>query len=154
MKHSFKHVLGIYLFALFYFQTVVAEVPACYHKIEETFFNPTYVTQALAMHRYIFQSTWIEINSDLQHNAKRIHDMVQKKAAKMSPNPFGPPYKPLIVAKLLEAAQIEVLAMTLSKYGVKNPSQVMDIYNYIRERQLPMWEECFGVEEEEHPTSK
>lgn len=139
----FKHAIVILLVGISISQKVVAEIPSCFFQIEQEFFNPTYVTQAISSNRRIAQSSWSVINQQLQKNVQSIPSIVSQRAEKMHPNPLSPRFLPLEAEKLLNDVQFEVLARTLLPFQVTNPHEIRDILNYLRSKMAKKWSSCF-----------
>lgn len=121
-----------------------ADFKTCYRQIEQNFFNPILVSQALSLHFTFPQSSWNEVNRKLQQNASQVPRLVRERAVRMSPNPFNVPFNYHEAAELLRQALLEVLANTMAEFQVTNPSQIKAIFDYLRIRQLHQITECFG----------
>lgn len=135
--------------ALLVMHQVEAEVPSCYYSIERNFFNPRFVSQALALHG-VSQSAWMEINRVLAENARQVPQLVKARAQKMHPNPFGIPFLPEEAGKLLKQVLFEVFSRTISQFGesvATNSGQVQEMFDYIREQQKRNLVACFGEED-------
>lgn len=124
---------------------VDASESSCYKDIEKNFFNENLVNQALALHN-ISQSNWSLINQSLRENSKDISRVVRQRAAKMNPNPFDSPFRPLIAAKLLNQVQFEIFSSTLAAFGVANSEQVKEMFLFIRTSHGQKLIACFGAE--------
>lgn len=121
-----------------------AEMPSCYRQIEQNFFNPIFVSQALSLHFTIFQSSWSEISRKVRQNATQVPRIVRERAEKMHPNPHNVPIDYYESAKLLREVLLEVLTATLVEFQITNPNQINQIFDFVREKQQPQLDACFG----------
>lgn len=122
---------------------IFAEESACYLNIERNFFNENVVNQALAS-RNISQSNWVLINQSLRDKSREIPKIVRERAKKLNPNPFDTPFRPIIAAGILNQVQFEVFAATLAAFKIDNPSDIQEMFLYIRKSHRANLEECFG----------
>lgn len=120
-----------------------ALTPSCVRDIELHFFQQNLVQEAFSLHG-ISQSNWNLINYELARRVKRVPDIVEKKARRMDPNPFGPPYRPFDVQDIVEATLLEVFKETLSLFQIQNEGQIVEMFNYIRNKQEHKFVNCFG----------
>lgn len=125
--------------------SIFAAESACYLNIERNFFNENVVNQALAS-RNISQSNWTLINQYLRANSKEIPQIVRERAKKLNPNPFDTPFRPIVAAEILKQVQFEVFASTLAMFKIYNPTDVQDMFLYIRKSHAADLEKCFGKE--------
>lgn len=128
------------------FSQVFGLDPSCVRDIEENFFNPYYVSQALSLHDFS-QSAWSEVNRNLKTRVGGIPALVRQKANKLSPNPFDAPYDPEEAANVLKEALYETLEQTLHDFNVTDPYEIREMFNYILEKQAPRWKACFPEED-------
>lgn len=124
---------------------IFAEESACYLNIERNFFDENVVNQALAS-RNISQSNWTLINQSLKSNSKDIPGIVRERAKKLNPNPFDTPFRPIIAAEILSQVQFEVFAATLAIFKINSPSDVQEMFLYIRKSHSANLKACFGEE--------
>jgi hypothetical protein len=122
------------------------EEKACIREIESTFFNPFFVSQALSLHD-VSQSTWSQVNLELQKKIPSLHPLVLEKAAKMQPNPLKTPFQPHEAAQVVEEALYEVFASVLAEFNIQNAYEIREMFNYIREQQNSRFVDCFGPQE-------
>ena len=144
MHIKFNQFITLLILGLMLPLCVGAETPRCYAKLESSFFNPYYLTQALSLNRNIFQSSWSTINQTVQIKAQRVPQMVRDRAERMNPNPFGNPYHPKEAGELLEQVLINVLAESLALFGITNPHDVKVVFDFVLEQQRAEWIVCFG----------
>lgn len=121
-----------------------AEPPPCYQKIERSFLNPYYITQAISLNRNIFQSSWLPITEEIKKNARNLPALVRQRAEQMKPNPFGTPFLPKQAGLVFEQVIIEILATSLAIFNIGSPNDVMIVFNYLLEQQKTEWAACFG----------
>lgn len=122
---------------------LVADVPSCVRDLELNFFPQTLVNEALSLHG-ISQSNWTVINYELGKRIKKVPQIVTKNAGLMIPNPIGPPYQPLILQQIVEAALLEVFKETMSLFRIYTDNQVAEMFAYIRNKQKLRLIGCFG----------
>lgn len=126
-----------------------ADAPPCYKNIESNFFRPELVSEALSLHS-VPQSNWALINTELQHELKRVPMMVKERANKMQPNPFGTPFQPQAAVEVLRQVLFEVFSSTLTTFNITNQQKIEEMFQYIRQRQSQRMLSCFGQEIEQN----
>lgn len=136
----------LFFFALFNSGGGYSSEPACVRELEEVFFNPYYVSQALSLHD-VSQSAWAEVNRVLKQKAQNVPALVREKAKAMDPNPFDVPYDPDGASKVLKEVLYGVFAETLTQFNITDPYEVKEMFAYLLERQADKWTSCFGVED-------
>lgn len=135
------------LISFFFHGIANGAIPPCYQELEKNFFRPELVSQALSFHLYISQSSWSAINAEIKKRSKDIPRMVRERAAKMHPNPFEIPYQPEAAGAVFESVLRDVLAASLATYNVTNQVVVAQIFEYLQQKQITLWNACFVSEE-------
>jgi hypothetical protein len=125
------------------FSAMFAEVPPCFRDLENNFFRPNLVNEALSMHS-VFQSTWTPINQQLSRNARRAPEIIRARAKQMDPNPLGTPFLPKEASWLLQQVLLEIFSETLTPFHVVSPGKIEEMFQYIREKQIQRFHACFG----------
>lgn len=136
-----------FLALIFCSHAVQAEGPACLAVLENSFFNPTFVSQALSLHD-VSQSAWSEINRALHQNARNIPQRVKAKARAMHPNPLESPFDSKQALKVFREVLFEVLSETVAPFGITNPTEVYEMITYIQLQQQKRFSACFGDEKD------
>jgi len=124
-----------------------ADEPSCVRELERDFFNPVFVSQALSLHD-VSQSAWAEVNRVLKQQIGAIPGRVRDRAARMNPNPFDIPFQEHDAKQVLESVLYDVLAETLKQFNITDPTEVREMFNYIREQQADKFVRCFGKDED------
>jgi hypothetical protein len=124
-----------------------SDEPSCVREIEREFFNPVFVSQALSLHD-VSQSAWSEVNRVLKQKNGDIPGRVRDRAAKMNPNPFDTPFQAKEAKQVLQDVLYEILTETLASFNITDPTEIREMFNYIREQQADKFIRCFGKDDE------
>lgn len=146
--HALKNILFGLMMSYLLTTHGYADPPPCYQRIEQSFLNPYYITQAISLNRNIFQSSWLPITQEIQKNARNLPTLVRQRAEKMRPNPFGTPFLPKKAGLVFQQVIIEILATSLAIFNIGSPNDVMIVFNYLLEQQKTEWAACFSEKED------
>lgn len=116
--------------------------PSCYKELQTHFFRQDLVLQALSMH-FIGQSQWTPINNALQEATKAVPQMVKEQAVRMPRNPLENPFQAKEAEELLRKILFEVFEAVLHQYGVTNPGDIREMFEYIEQQQAGRIKSCF-----------
>lgn len=134
-----------YLLGFLLLPNLLIAVPACYTRIESSFFRSDLLSEALAFHgTSIPQSAWVPVKQEIALRARNVPKLVKELAAQRRPNPFEPPFDPAGAEEVLQIALKQTIAEALIKFNITNPGQVIEIFRYLQERQINLWNDCFG----------
>ncbi|MEM1283190.1 MAG: hypothetical protein AAGG81_06515 [Chlamydiota bacterium] len=115
--------------------------PRCLKNLVLTFYDDSYLDQALNMHR-VYQSTWSPIKSELRSRARKVPELMYTEGKKQRPNPLDYPMNSQEAERIL----IDVLYMqfqeTLNNFNIMNRDNIRDMFNYVRARQQSKIDAC------------
>jgi hypothetical protein len=95
----------------------------------------------------VSQSAWTEINRVLKQNSGVIAGRVRDRAARMNPNPFDTPFQAQDASKVLQEVLLDYFTETLRGFNIIDPTEIREMFNYIKEQQSDKFVRCFGKEE-------
>lgn len=119
----------------------VEDTPPCFHELEREFFNRKNVIEALSFAR-VQQGVWELIAGDLDHKSGSIHEEVKKRATELKTNPLEKPFNMGQAKKLLEQVLLSRIKEAFVKYDVYRESDVQVTFNFLKDRQKRIWQEC------------
>lgn len=105
-------------------------------------FPDSLVTQALDKFK-IPKNEWSGIIGDLAYKQTKVEALMKERAAKMNPNPYGPPPKPVTLSKLYRDIIYEMFTTTLNQFDVNDPALVDEMFNNILEWKADREWECY-----------
>lgn len=115
--------------------------PPCFYELERNFFNRKNVIEALSFAR-VQQGMWELIAIELEKRSPSIHRELKKRARLLQPDPLEEPFNMEKSKKLLEEVLIEDIKAAFILYDVYRESDVMVTFNFLRDRQKRLWQEC------------
>jgi hypothetical protein len=127
--------------------------PKCFRQLEQSFFTRKHVFQALAMYYWVIkQGSWELVYTDISRNVRSIHTVLRQKGQAMGRNPFDHPFQTDVAYQLLDQTLKEIFTHAMNNAITdqtpwSNMGQfdkmVDSMYQYIKEQNQPMWEQCY-----------
>lgn len=118
--------------------------PQCFRELARDFFNNDQaIMQALSLHE-ITESSWTPIVKNLQRNSKNTISIIHQRARLMDVNPLNP-FQEKSAEQLLTVVLMESFQSVLNSYLITNPTDIREMFNYIKAHQV-LWNECFNSE--------
>lgn len=121
--------------------------PPCLKHIEQTFFTPYYVKQALSLH-LINQGQWDPIVQELQYRSKDLHKMIRTQAGRQKPNPLDNPFNAEAAGKVVYDVLFQLFRDVCRHNNIfATDHDIQEMFRYIYERQQGLFEKCFSSPE-------
>lgn len=118
--------------------------PQCYRELKTTFFRSEIVAQAFSLYT-VDQGQWVLIINKLRDRTRDVPSRIQAEAQRMRPNPLDYPFQPKEADQLLMDALLHIFTIALNESNITDPRVIREMFEYIREQQLPRLSECYGV---------
>lgn len=119
----------------------VEDTPPCFHQLEREFFNRKNVIEALSFAQ-VQQGVWELIAGDLDQKSGSIHEEVKRKGKDLKNNPLEKPFNMGQAKKLLEQVLLARIKEAFVKYDVYREGDVQVTFNFLKDRQKRIWQEC------------
>ncbi len=118
------------------------EEPLMCTKEELVVFFPPNVVRSVLVKAHIPEDQAAKIASELSHKNHELTKLVEAKAEKLHPNPFGDLNQRELASKIYRETRYEVFASVLKAHGITDEHQIHALLDKIQVMQSKLFVEC------------
>ncbi len=120
--------------------------PDCINDITSTFFNETFLFEAMSYH-YVQQSSWKMIARDINYRQSTFSKQIQAIRERISPDPFENPFDGHAAWEVVRQMLLQNFREVMNFYQIFNESDIKAMFQYLENKQKAKIIRCFKLDQ-------